>query len=96
MTEMSEKGIDCWLTRVNQIEKHFKIPSNLKYNKFSGKRITSILRGSFDCFWLRKINEIKNCGPDNQDHNKLRVYKTFKSCFAAEPYITQGVKLTAS
>ena len=88
MTEMSEKGIDCWLTRVTQIEKHFKIPSNLKYNKFSGKKITSILRGKFDCFWLRKINEIKNCGPDNQDHNKLRVYKTFKACFAAEPYIT--------
>ena len=87
MNEMSKKGTDCWLTRVNSIEKNFKIPTNFKYSKFSGKKITTILRGKFDSFWLKKINEFKKNDADDLDHNKLRVYKTFKSCFAVEPYV---------
>ena len=87
MTEMSNMGTDCWLTRINSIEKSLKIPTNMKYSKCSGKKITSILRGKFDSFWLKKINEFKKSDTDDQNHNKLRVYKTFKSCYAAEPYL---------
>ena len=87
MMEMSNKGTDCWLTRVEKIENLLKIPTNIKYSKFSGKKIITILRGKFDSYWLKKINEFKKNDADDQNHNKLRVYKTFKSCFAAEPYI---------
>ena len=39
-------------------------------------------------FWLKKIKEFKKDNSDDQDHNKLWVYKTFKSSFTAEPYLT--------
>ena len=77
MMEMNNKGIDCWLTRVINIEKSLKIPTNMKCNKLSGKKITTILRGKFDSFWLKKINEFKKNDTDDQNHNKLRIYKTF-------------------
>ena len=38
MTEMTSQGHDCWLSRVKQIEKHLKTPSNLKFSKFSGEK----------------------------------------------------------
>ena len=87
METMSMNNQDCWLTRVHQIEKLLKMPQNLKYSKSSGKNISSILRGKFDTFWKTKINEVKSNTDDNLDHNKLRVYREFKSSFTAEPYI---------
>ena len=59
MMEMNNKGIDCWLTRVINIEKSLKIPTNMKCNKLSGKKITTILRGKFDSFWLKKLTSSK-------------------------------------
>ena len=44
---------------------------NIKSTKFSGKKITKILKGKFDMFWLKKINEFKKNNSDDQDHNKL-------------------------
>ena len=44
------------------------------------------VNGIFDTFWLSQINMMKT-GNDNKDHNKLRFYKTFKTCFKTEPYI---------
>ena len=41
----------------------------------------------FDRFWLDKICLTK-IGNDGCDHNKLRFYKTLKSSFTQEPYIT--------
>jgi hypothetical protein len=87
MTEMTSKGHDCWLSRVNQMEKLLKTPGNLKFSKFSGKKITLLLKGKFDAFWLNKVNEVHTNNTDNLDHNKLRVYKQFKSSFSKEPYI---------
>ena len=88
MKIMSENNQDCWLTRVNQMENLLKLPQNMKYSKSSGKNISSILKGKFEYFWKTKINECKMNNDDNLDHNKLRVYRQFKSSFSAEPYIT--------
>ena len=87
MTEMSENDQDCWLTRVNKIENILKIPKNFSLSQTSGKNLTRIVKSKFDRYWLDKINEIKPDKHDNLDHNKLRVYKLFKSSFTTEPYI---------
>ena len=87
MTKMSENGHDCWLTRVNTIENLLNIPKNMKLTKTSGKNITARVRSIFERFWLDKINEFKPNQTDNLDHNKLRVYRQFKSSFTIEPYI---------
>ena len=87
MTDMTERGQDCWLFRVNKIEQLLNVPGNLKHNKFVGKKLSSILKGKFDIFWLSKINEIVTNKTDSFDHNKLRVYKQFKSSFTREPYV---------
>ena len=57
----------------------------MTYGKYSGKRILS---SKFDLFWLSKIRELKISNNDNFDHNKLRVYRQFKSSFNTEPNIT--------
>ena len=51
-----------------------------------GKKIVNFFKSNFESFWLREINQIK-LGDDGQDHNKLRLYKTFKGSFKVEPYI---------
>ena len=85
---MSDNNQDCWLTRVNQIDNLLKMPKSIRYSKSSGKYISSILKGKFDHYWKIKINEFKRNNDDNLDHNKLRVYRQFKSSFTAEPYIS--------
>ena len=87
MSKMSNSGQDCWLTRVDKIEQLLNIPKNLKFTKTSGKNITARVKSKFDRFWLDKINEFKPNQTDNIDHNKLRVYRQFKSSFTMEPYI---------
>ena len=87
MEDMAMTGQDCWLTRVRQFEGLLNIPRHLKFNKTSGKHLTSILKSKFDRHWIDKINEIKTAGTDTTDHNKLRTYKTLKSSFTREPYI---------
>ena len=64
MSEMSKNGADCWLTRVNEMQKNLKMSQNLKSTKFLGKNITKKLKGKFDMFWLKKINEFKNNNSD--------------------------------
>ena len=65
-----------------------KIPNNLTFGKYSGKKILSKIKSKFDIFWLSKIREVKISSNENFDHNKLRVYRQFKSSFSTEPYIT--------
>ena len=88
MTEMTRRGQDCWLYRVKKMEKLLKFSEkeHFSLNK-PGKKISIILRSKFDAFWLKQINEIKINKPDNLDHNKLRIYKQFKSSFTQEPYL---------
>ena len=47
---------------------------------------TSFLKSKFDRYWLDRINETKTTNNDQQDHNKLRTYKAYKSSFTREPY----------
>ena len=87
MRAMSERGDDCWLTRVNKMESLLKITKPRTYNKTSGKVITSALQSKFARYWLDKINEFKSKEADNLNHNKLRTYCTFKASFTTEPYL---------
>ena len=79
---------DSWGLRVSKIKNLLNFPTIPGYKSeiSVSEQIKSKLYGNFDTFWLSQINQIKT-GSDNQDHNKLRFYKTFKSCFKTEPYI---------
>ena len=89
MNEMTKKGQDCWLSRVDQIGKLLNIPTNLRFSPNSGKLITKLLKIRFENLWLQKINEFKANKTDNLDHNKLRTYKSLKLSFTQDPYIEQ-------
>ena len=86
MKSMSENNIDCWLTRVNKIERIINLPS-IRSCKSSGKYISKIIRSKFDLYWLSKVNEVK-LDSNGQNHNKLRTYSKLKGSFHCEPYIT--------
>ena len=88
MSEMSNRGQDSWLTRVENIENILKIPRTYGPIKTAGKKLTSVLKSKFDRFWLDKVNESK-LGPDSIDHNKLRTYKCYMASFTREPYLDQ-------
>ena len=42
----------------------------------------------FSIFWKQEIDRIKLVPGSDTDHNKLRFYKTLKSSFTIEPYLT--------
>ena len=64
-----------------------KIPSNIFYNKTSGKKILKLIKSKLDLYYLDKINEIKLSSSDSNAHNKSRTYKSLKSSFTREPYV---------
>ena len=73
MKELSSQGFDCWLSRVESIEKTCNISCNdLGLSSLNTKRITNIIRSKFDLHWLKKIREIKRDKSDNftLNHNK--------------------------
>lgn len=73
MSEMSTAGQDCWLSRVDKLERLLRIAGPKVYNKTSGKMISSKLQSKFSTYWLDKINEFKNGNnADGRNHNKLR------------------------
>ena len=86
MSNLSDTGHDCWLSRVRQLEKMFNIPKQNMYAKKEAagnifkKRIHSI----FDRFWLDEVTNEKLV--DGVNKNKLRFYSTFKASFSREPY----------
>jgi hypothetical protein len=88
MQVMAENKDDCWLTRVNMIQKLLNIPNRPVFKKASGKRTTADLKGCFDRLWVDSINRT-NSFNDQVDHNKLRTYRTFKASFTREPYVDQ-------
>ena len=87
MEGLKSNNCDSWLTRVCNIEKILNIPTNVFYNKSSGKKLLTILKNRFDSIFIQKINEVKKTSLDPFDHNKLRTYRTLKSSFTREPYI---------
>ena len=88
MDTFSGSNIDCWLHRIKQIETLCKIKSIPSYCKpdAARKNIKRTLHSIFDRFYLDQINEFKT-GNDMANHNKLRLYATFKGSFKREPYI---------
>ena len=79
--------LDSWLSRVQKIKTFLKIGEcsgkPKKVGAFFERKINSI----FDRFFLDEITKV-NIGQDGLDHNKLRLYKTFKGSFKQEPYLS--------
>ena len=86
MRAMADQSQDCWLTRVNKMEKLLNIPNLPGLSRTSGKTILTDLKLKFETFWKRKLTEEK-IGSDNINHNKLRTYSDLKNNFNIEPYI---------
>ena len=79
--------IDSWYTRVEKLKKLLRIRPLYGKPEKAGFNIDKILKSKFDRFFLEEINEIK-IGQDGLNHNKLRLYSTFKGCFKQENYIS--------
>ena len=84
MAAMAGQGKDCWLSRVQSIERLVKVPNN--GSGLNSKTIGRHIRAKFTSFWLQQISAEKQ-GPDGLDHNKLRTYKQFKGFFGIEPFL---------
>ena len=78
--------LDCWVSRVNKIKTLLKIPKLYGKPDKVGFVIDKIIKGKFDRYFLDEINEIR-IGFDGQDHNKLKLYNTFKGSLRQEPYV---------
>ena len=53
MADMAQYGNDCWLSRVQTIEKHIKLPSNLPIYNLS-RKIYQHIKSRFDIFGWTK------------------------------------------
>ena len=89
MEQFSRSNIDCWFGRIKKIENLCKIKPLPSYCKpeATRKNIKRVLQSIFDRFYLDQINEIKTSNNNMINHNKLRLYATFKGSFKREPYI---------
>ena len=85
MATMASQGIDCWLTRVNKMSSLLNIPL-MRYTASSGRQILKSVKGCFDRYWLDQIKSSR-IGADNEEHNKLLTYSSFKAYFGTEVYI---------
>ena len=86
MRAMADQSQDCWLTRVQKMEKLLNTPKLPSLSLTSGKILLTDLKQKFETLWKQKISEQKS-GPDGINHNKLRTYSTLKNSFCLEPYI---------
>ena len=86
MATMASQGVDCWLTRTNKMAAILDIPL-VNYSAGSGHMILKTVRGCFDRYWLDEVKSTRT-GVDNEQHNKLLTYSSFKASFSTEPYIT--------
>jgi len=87
---MSLRGTDCWLTRVEKMQKLLSIPDRQFFKNVKSKKCAESLKSRFDRFWLDSINltiKSQSDTTDQADHNKLRTYRMFKASFTREPYI---------
>ena len=78
--------IDSWYTRVEKIKNLLNIKRLYCKPDKAGLFIDKNIKIKFDRFFLDDINQTQ-IGNDGQDHNKLRLYKTFKGSFCIEPYL---------
>ena len=82
----SSPEMDSWFSRTDQIKSLLDIKRSYGPPNKVGHMIEKNIKSKFDIFFLNEINQTK-MGNDGQDHNKLRLYKTFKGSFTPEPYI---------
>ena len=83
MATMASQGVDFWRTRTNKMAAIFNIPQ-VNYSVGSSHMILKTGRGCFDRYWLVKLTRT---GVDNEQHNKMLTYNSFKASFSTEPYI---------
>ena len=88
MQSFSLSGIDCWVDRIGKVETLCKVKSFPSYTKpdIVKNSLKKTFKSIFDRFYLDQINQVK-LGEDMINHNKLRLYSTFKGSFTKEPYI---------
>ena len=88
VSEMEGLGQDTWLSRVQSIRKLLDIPLPPLYftEDMVRSNVCKKLKSKFDVFYLREMNRVK-IGNDGINHNKLRLYSTFKGTFKPEYYI---------
>ena len=83
----NDPDLDCWYSRVGKIKNHLNIRKLYGKTDKVAKTLDKNIKSKFDRFYLDEINVVKT-GSDGNDHNKLRLYKTFKGSFKQEPYIS--------
>ena len=90
MRVMSDNNVDCWYSRVSKLKTLFDIPhfNNMTNPDLVGKRIKKSIEGKFSVFWKQEVNRVKLVPGSDTDHNRLRFYKTLKSSFTIEPYLS--------
>ena len=88
MSEYSDSGFDCWLSRVNKMESLFNLtlPGKTVKKENVGLYLNKSVKSLFDRFYLDEINSVRTDN-DGQVHNKLGFYATLKGSFSREPYI---------
>ena len=84
MTALAGQGKDCWLARVQNIERLLKVPTS--HPRYSSKTVSRHIKNRFESFWLKGINAPK-FSPDGTNHYKLRTYCQLKDDFSVEPYV---------
>ena len=89
MKTMTSRSSDCWLSRVDKIQKLLNIPDRPNFVRVQGQNSKKYVQSKFDKFWSDNLNSwgYNRGNPDQTDHNKLRTYRLFKSSFTKEPYI---------
>ena len=86
--EMANKPyLDTWYSRIQNIRTVLGIPRLYGCSDSVCLQLNRKLNSSFDRFWIDQVVAVKT-GSDGLDHNKLRFYKTLKSSFTQEPYIS--------
>ena len=84
MSVLAGQGKDCWLTRVQSMERLLRLPTT--GHRLYGKKIGRHIKTCFGGTWLEQIKSVKP-GPDGVNHNKLSTYNQFKGCFSIEPHL---------
>ena len=88
MKEMANKPyLDTWYSRIQKIKTVLGIPRLYGCSDSVSLQLNRRLHSLFDRFWIDQVDAVKT-GSDGLDHNKLRFYKTLKSSFTQEPYIS--------
>ena len=85
MTDMTQTGADCWLSRANKMAQLLDTP-DVRFCQTSGRHMLRCVKSKFERYWMDEIKSSR-LGIDGQQHNKLLTYSSFKSSFNIQPFI---------